>query len=130
MLDIYTCIISCIVFSDLVPDLYLYDTDTWNSCDMYFLDYMMFLDLPCYFILWSHVLVILWLCYTAVTRPGHFIFIIYMSHYACTISLCMIYRLDFFGYYYYCQFPIILVILFLLFQFPTCTVTASSYSLF
>ena len=48
-----------------------------------------------YFILWSHVLIILWLYYTTVTRPGHFIFIINMSHHACTVSLYIIYRLDF-----------------------------------
>ena len=57
MLDIYTCIVSCIIFSDLTPDLYLHDTDIWDSRDMHYLDYMMFLDLPCYFILLSRVLV-------------------------------------------------------------------------
>jgi len=34
MLDIYTCILSCIIFNDLVPDLYFHDTDTWDSCDI------------------------------------------------------------------------------------------------
>jgi len=55
----------------------------------------MFLDLPCYFILWSYILVILWLYYTTVTRPGHHMFIICMSHHTCTILLYMMYRLDF-----------------------------------
>ena len=59
MLDICTCIISFIVFSDLVPDMYLQDADTWDSCDMHYLDYMTFLDIPCYFILWSRLLVIM-----------------------------------------------------------------------
>jgi len=95
MLNIYTCIISCIVFSDQVPDIYFHDTDTWDSCDLHYLDYMTFLDLPCYFILWSCVLVILWLYYTTVTYPGHLMCNIYMLHHACTISLYMIYRLDF-----------------------------------
>jgi len=89
MLDIYTYIISCIIFSDLVHDLYFYDTDTWDSCDMHYLDYMMFLDLLCYFILWYRILVILWLYYIIVTHPGHLMFIIYMSHYACTTLLYM-----------------------------------------
>ena len=31
-------------------------------------------------------LVIWWLCYTIVTRPRHLMFIIYMSHHACTVS--------------------------------------------
>ena len=56
MLDIYTCIISCMVFSDLLLDIYFHDTDTWDSCDMHYLDYMIFLDWPCDFklvILWS-----------------------------------------------------------------------------
>ena len=98
MLDIYTCIISCIVFRDLVPDIYFHDTDTWDLCDMYYLNFMMFLDWPCDFILWYCILVILWLCYTTVTRPGHLMFIIYMSHHSCmqyTVSLYMIYRLNF-----------------------------------
>ena len=107
MLDIYTCIISCIIFSDLVPDLYFYDTNTWDSCDMHYLDYMTFLDIPCYFILWFRVLVILWLCYTIVTCPGYSMFIIYMSHYACTILLYMIYLLDCSCCYYYFQFLIL-----------------------
>jgi len=34
------------------------------------LDYMMFLDLSCYFNLWSCVLVILWLCYTILLIQG------------------------------------------------------------
>ena len=59
MLDICTCIISFIIFSDLVPDLYFQDTDTWDSGDMHYFDYMTFLDIPCYFILWSRVLVIM-----------------------------------------------------------------------
>ena len=87
--------LSCIIFSDLVPDIYFHDTDTWDSCDMHYIDYMMFLDLPFYFILWSRVLVILWLCCITITHPGHLMFIIYMSHHACTVSLYMIYRLDF-----------------------------------
>jgi len=58
-LDIYTCIISCIVFSDLVPDLYFHDTDTWDSCDMHYLDYMMFLD---HHVILSCDLVFLWSC--------------------------------------------------------------------
>ena len=57
MLDIYTCIISCIVFNDLVTDIYFYDTDTWNLYDMHYLDYMTFLDIPCYC-----DLVFLWSC--------------------------------------------------------------------
>jgi len=98
-------IISCIIFSNLVLDMYFQDTDTRDSCDMH--DYMTFLDIPCYFILWSRVLVIVWLCYTTVTCPGHFMFIIYMSHYACTVSLYMIYHLDYSCYYYYLQFSIL-----------------------
>ena len=39
MLDICSCIISFIVISDLVPDLYFQDTDTWDSCEMHCLDY-------------------------------------------------------------------------------------------
>ena len=39
---------------DLVPDLYFRDT-TWDSCDMHYLDYMIFLDWPCDFNLWSRV---------------------------------------------------------------------------
>jgi len=95
MLNIYTCIISRIIFGDLVPNLYFYDTDTWDSCDTNYLDYMTFLDLLCYLFLWSRVLVILWLYYTIVTRPGHLMFIICMSHHACTVSLYTIYHLDF-----------------------------------
>jgi len=116
MLDIYTCIISCIVFSDLVPDIYFHDTDTWDSCDMRYIDYMMFLDLPWCFILWSRVPVILWLYYTPVTRSGHLMFIIYMSHYACMALLYMIYHPDYFCYCYYFQFSILPNILFL---YPT-----------
>ena len=37
MLDICTCIISYIIFSDLVPGIYFQDTDTWDSCDMHYL---------------------------------------------------------------------------------------------
>jgi len=85
MLDIYTCIISCIVFSNLVLNLYFRDTNTWNSCDVHYLEYMIFVDPPCYFILWSRVLLILWLCYMTVTHPGHFLFIKYMSHHAWTV---------------------------------------------
>ena len=59
MLDICTWTLSFIIFSDLVPDLYFQDTDTWDSCDMHYTDYVMFLDLPWCFILWSHVLVII-----------------------------------------------------------------------
>jgi len=113
MLDICTCIIFFIIFSDLVPDMYFQDTNTWDSCDMHYLDYMTFLDLPWFFILWSRVLVILWLCYITVTYPGHFMFIIYMSHYACTVSLYMIYLPDYSCYYYYFQFSILPNILFL-----------------
>ena len=70
MLDICTYIISFILFSDLVPD-------TCDSCDMHYLDYITFLDLSCDSNLWSRVLVILWLCYTTITCPRHFMFIIY-----------------------------------------------------
>ena len=74
MLDICTCIISFIVFSDLVPDLYFQDTDTWDSCDMHYLDYMTFIDIPCYFILWSWVLVIiLHDSYLSRTSHAHYI---------------------------------------------------------
>ena len=111
MLEICICIISFIVFSDLVPDLYFQDTDTWDSCDMHYLDYMTFLDIPCYFILWSRVFMTLLLCYMTVTCSGHFMFIIYMSHYVCMVSLYMIYRLDYSSYYYYLQFSILLNIL-------------------
>ena len=85
---------------------------------------------PCYFFLWSRVYVILWLCYMTVTRPGHLMFIIYISHHACTAFLYMIYRLGYSCYCYYFQFSILSKILFLLFQCPTWTVTAFSYSLF
>jgi len=34
------------------------------------LDYKTFLDLPCYFNLWSCILVILWLCYTTLLVQG------------------------------------------------------------
>ena len=113
MLDICTCIISFTVFSDLVPDLYFQDTNTWDSCDMHYLDYMTFVNIPCYFILWSQVLVILWLYYTTVTCPRRLIFIIYMSHHTCTVLLYMIYLLDYSYYYYYFQFSILPNILFL-----------------
>ena len=59
MLDINICIISCIVFSDLVPDIYFHNTDTWDSCDMHYLVYMKFLSWPCEFNLWSRVLMIM-----------------------------------------------------------------------
>ena len=62
---------------------------------MHYIDYMMFMDLPSYFILWSRVLVILWLYYTTVTRPVYLMCIIYMSYHACTVSMHMIYPLDF-----------------------------------
>ena len=126
MLDICTCIISCIIFSDIVPDVYFHNTDTWDSCDMHYIDYMMFLDLPCYFILWSCVLAILLVYYTIVTRPGYLMFVIYMSHHACMVLLYMIYRLNFpvivitFSSWYcqtYCSFIL-----------PT--ITTSLYSLF
>jgi len=96
MLDICTYIISFILFSDLVPD-------TWDSCDMHYLDYMTFLDIPCYFTLCSRVLMILWLCYTTIN----------MSYYVCTVSLYMIYHLDYSFYYYYLQFSILPNIMFL-----------------
>jgi len=91
---------------------------------------MIFLDWPYYFNLWSRVLMILWLYYTTITRLGYFMFIIYMSHYACTVSLYMIYRPDYSFYCYYFQFSIPLIILFLLFQYSTRAVTTFSYSLF
>ena len=59
MLDICTCIISFIVFSDLVPDLYFQDTDTWDSCDMHYLDYMTFLE---YYVILFCDLEFLWSC--------------------------------------------------------------------
>ena len=107
MLDIYTCIISCIVFSNLVLNLYFRDTNTWNSCDVHYLEYMIFVDPPCYFILWSRVLEILLLYYTTVTRLGHLMFIIFMWQHACTVLLYMIYHLDYSCYCYYFQFSIL-----------------------
>jgi len=65
-----------------------------------------------------------------VTRPGHLMFILFMSQHACTILLYMIYRPDYSCYYYYFKFSILPNISFLLFLCPTCTVTAVSYSLF
>jgi len=115
---------------------YLQWSSTWHifswywhldSCDMH-------TDVTCiilttwhswtYHVILSCDLMFLWLYYTTVTRPGHLMFIIYTSHHACTVSLYMIYRLDFFYICYYYQFSIILIILFLLFQHPTCAVTA------
>ena len=106
MLDICTYIISFILFSDLVPD-------TWESCDMHYLDYITLLDIPCYFTLCSRVLMILWLCYTTVTFPGCLMFIIYMSHHACMILLYMIYLPDYSCDCYYIRFLIFPYILFL-----------------
>jgi len=81
MLDICTCIISCIVFSDIVLEIYFQDTDTWNSCDLHYLDYMTFLDIPCYFILWSRVLVImLHDSYLSKTSHVHYIHITPCMH--------------------------------------------------
>jgi len=42
-----------------------------------------------------------------VTCPWHFMFIIYMLHYACTVSLYMIYLPDYSCYCYYFQFSIL-----------------------
>ena len=121
---------SCTVpISDLVPDLCSRGSDTWDTCDMHYLDYMILLDWPCDFNLWSHVLVIFWLCYTIVTRPRHLMFIIFMSQHACAVLLYIIYRLDYSCYCYF-QFSILPNILFFLFQCPTCTVTAFLYFLF
>ena len=97
MLNISTYIISCIILI------------TWYSRTEY--------------VILSCDLVFLWLCYMTVTHPGHLMFIIYMSHYACTVSLYMIYRLDYSYYCCYFQFPIMLIILFLLFQYLICAVT-------
>jgi len=97
MLDIYICIISCIILSDLLPDIYFHDTDTWDLCDMHYVDYIMFLDLPCYFILWYRVLMILWLYYTTVSRSGHLIslYICHTMHARspCTWSIVSIFLL-------------------------------------
>ena len=67
---------------DLVLDLYFRDT-TWDSCDMHYLDYIIFFDLPYDFNLWFCVLVIFWSCYMIFTHPGYPIFIIFMSRHAC-----------------------------------------------
>ena len=129
MLDIYTCIISCMVFSNLVPDIYFHGADTWDSCDMHYIDYMMFLDLPCYL---SCDLMFLWFCdYTTqqllVQDISCSLYICYIMH-ARLLVHNMSSRFSCYCYYY--QFSIILIILFLLFQYPTCTVTVFSYSLF
>jgi len=115
---------------DLVTDLCSRGSGTWESCDMHYLDYMILLDWPYDFNLWYRILVILWLCYTIVTRPGHLIFIIFMSQHTCAVLLYMIYRPDYSCYCYYFQSSILPNILFLLFQCPTRTVTAFSYFLF
>ena len=95
MLDIYTCIISCIIFSDLVPDIYFLKNDTWDSCGMHYLDYMTFLDyhviLSCDLeFLWSYDYVTWWLLIQNISCSLY-----YMSHHACMVSLYMIYHLDF-----------------------------------
>jgi len=127
MLNIYTYIISCIVFSDLVPDIYFHDTNTGDSCDMHYFDYMTFLDLPCYFILWSRVLVIiLQNSYSSRTSNVHYIYATPCMHGLLVHDLSS----QFSCYYYYFQFSILLIILFLLFQCPTRAVTAFSYSFF
>ena len=111
MLDIYTYIISNIVFSDLVLDLCFHDTDTWYSCDMHYLDYMTFLDL--------HYMIMLYDSYSSMTSHVHYIH----------GTPCMHDRLAhdpssrFFCYCYYYQFSIIQIILFLLFQCATHVVT-------
>ena len=70
----------------------------------------MFLDLPWCFILWSRVLVIM---LHDSYLSGRLMFIIYMSHHACTVLLYMIYLLDYSCYYYYFQPSILPNILFL-----------------
>jgi len=114
---------------DPVSDLCSHDSDTWDSSNTHYLVYTILLNWPCAFNLWSRVLVILWLYYTTVTRSGHLMSIILMSQHACTVLLYMIYQPDYFCYCYYFQFSILPNILFLLFQYPTCIVTAFSYSL-
>ena len=86
--------------------MYFHDTDTWDSCDMYYLVYMIFLDWSCEFNLWSFVLVILWSCYTTVTHPRRLMFIIFMWQHVCTVLLYMIFRPDYSCYCYYFQFLI------------------------
>ena len=71
-----------------------------------------------YVILCSYYLVY----YTTVTRPRHLMFILYMSHHTCMVSLYMIYCLDFSCYCYYYHFSILPIKLFL-FQYPTCAIT-------
>ena len=123
MIDICTCIISYIVFSNLVPDMYqdtdtwdscdmhMYqDTDTWDSCDMHYLDYMIFLDILCYFILWSRVLVIiLHDSYLSRTSHVHYIHVTPCMHDLIVHDLSLDYSCD----CYYIQFLIFPYILFL-----------------
>ena len=113
MLDINTCIISCIVFNDLVTDLYLYDTDTWDYCDMHYLDYMIFLDWPCDL---SCDLVFLWSCDYVIRQllvQNISCSLYFMSQHACTVLLYIIYYLDYSCYCYYFQFSILPSIFFL-----------------
>ena len=104
MIDICTCIISCIVlviyFLTRIFKILTFETHvtciiltTWHSW--------------IYHVILSCDLEFLWLCYTTVTCPGHLMFIIYMSHPACTTLLYMIYRLDYSCYCYYFQFSIL-----------------------
>jgi len=113
---------------DLVPDIHFHDADTWDSCDRHYLDYMIFLDWPCDFNLWSHIFMIFWLCYTIITHPGHFVFIIFMSQHACTVLLYMI------SSWLLLLLLLLLVLdtakyIVLIILCSTCTVTVFSYSL-
>ena len=72
----------------------------------------MFLDLPCHSILWSRILVILWLYYTTVTHPGYLMFVIYVT--SCMHGLIVHDLSSWFSCYcYYFQFLILPNLLFL-----------------
>ena len=107
-----TCILSCIVFSDLLPDLYFHDTDTWDSCDLHYLDYMVCLELSCYYLVIS--------CSCDFMIMLHDSYSFRTSHVHCIhVTLCMHDFLvhDLSSYYpcycYYFQFSILPNILFL-----------------
>ena len=97
------------------------------SCDMHYLDYMTFLNLPCYFILWSHVLVIiLHNSYSSRTSHVHYIYVTSCMHgllvhnWSSQFSCCC----------YYFQFSILPIISYFLFQCSTRAFTIFSYSSF
>ena len=66
---------------DLAPDIYFGNSDTWDLCNMHYLDYMIFLNWPCYFNLWSRVLVfMLHDSYSSRTSRVHYIHVTTCIH--------------------------------------------------